>query len=113
MFKEVWFKVLLTIVGIATTGSCGYLTAKIKEYKAKIKSKEDNEKLQNIALMTLLQSQITNVFFAYNSKKKIPDYLYKNTTNAFKVYKELGGNDYVEALMKQMSAWELVRTDIL
>lgn len=101
------------VINFVVTGLLGYSVASIKNYKAKLKKKENNEKLQNKALMTLLQSQITTVFFSYNSKKKITDYVYKNVSNAFKIYKDLGGNDYIETLMGQMSNWEIVRTDIL
>lgn len=113
MLNEIWIKVILTIVGIVVTGSCGYLSAKVKEYRKKIKNKESNETIQNIALLTLLQSQLTNTYFVYNELKQIPDYIYKNWLNLLDVYEKLGGNDYVHTLAHKMESWEITKTDIL
>ena len=49
----------------------------------------------------------------YEPMKKIPDYLYRNNLNEYKSYKQLGGNDYIEAIMNKMGNWEVIRTDIL
>ena len=113
MLKEMWFKVVLGIVSFATTGACGYLSAKVKEYHKKIKDKEANENVQNIALLTLLQSQLTNTYFVYNELKQIPDYIYKNWLNLLAVYEQLGGDDYVHTLAHKMESWEITKTDIL
>ena len=113
MLNEIWVKVVLTVVGILATGSCGYLSAKVKEYRKKIKDKEANENVQNIALLTLLQSQLTNTYFVYNELKQIPDYVYKNWLNLLAVYEQLGGDDYVHTLAHKMESWEITKTDIL
>lgn len=113
MLDEIWVKVVLTIVGIVTTGSCGYLSAKLKEFKNKMKSKEENENIQNVALQTLLKSQLTNTYFVYNELKTIPDYVYQNFLDMLSVYESLGGNSYIHTIAKKMEQWEITKTDIL
>lgn len=113
MANELTLKVVLTIVGILTTGSCGYLTGRIKEYRKKLKNKEENEKVQNTALQTMLQNQLTNVYFVYQELGEIPDYAYKNWLNMLAIYEELGGDDYIHTLAKKMECWKIVKTDIL
>jgi hypothetical protein len=85
----------------------------IKNYKKKINDKSKNESIQNMALLTLLQSQLTNTYFVYSELKQIPDYILKNWINLLKVYESLGGDDYVHTLEKKMQSWEIVKTDNL
>lgn len=113
MLKEIWVKAVLTVIGIITTSSCGYLSAKIKETQKKLKDKEANENVQNVALQTILQSQLTNVYFVYQELGEIPDYVYRNWINMLSIYEKLGGDDYVHTLSKKMESWEIKKTDIL
>ena len=113
MLDEIWVKIILTIVGIVTTGSCGYLSAKVKNYSQRLKKKEENEDTQNKALLMLLQFQLTNTFFVYSEMGKIPDYVYKNWSNLLGIYEKLGGDDYVHVLEEKMKSWEFIKTDIL
>lgn len=113
MLDEIVLKIVLTIVGTLVTGSCGFLSAKVVSYKTKIKDKEANENLQNLALLTLLQSQLTNTYFVYNEFEEIPDYVYRNWLGLLKIYEKLGGNDYCHTLEKKMQNWKIVKTDIL
>ena len=113
MLNEIWVKVVLTIVGIIVTGICGYLSAKVKEYHKKIKDKETNENVQNIALQTILQSQLTNIYFVYQELGEIPDYVYKNWLNMLKIYEQLDGDDYIHTLANKMKEWKIIKTDIL
>ncbi len=113
MIQEIILKIVLTIVGVVVTGSLGYLTAKVKNYKEKLLKKEENEQVQNIALLYLLQNQLTTTFYVYNELEEITDYVLKNWINSFKIYKQLGGNDYVDTLKEKMMTWKVVKTDIL
>ena len=113
MLNEIWVKIILTIVGFVVTASCGYLSAKIKETQKKLKDKEKNEIIQNQALVTILQSQLTNVYFVYQELGEIPDYVYRNWANMLSIYEKLGGNDYVHTLAKKMESWKITKTDIL
>ena len=106
-------KILTTIIGFILSTSLGYCLNAIKNYKTKQEKDKENDLLQNEALKTLLHSNLTNTYFDYEKKAEIPDYVFKNWTNLFKIYKRLGGNDYVDTLKKRMSSWHIVRTDIL
>lgn len=105
--------VLNTLISIIVSTGFGYCISLIKTYKKKLKDKEVNEKIQNEALLTMIQTNLTNTFGTYSSKKKIPDYMFKNWNNLFAIYQKLGGNDYCHTLKKIMEDWEIVHTDIL
>ena len=113
MVEKIILEVILTIVGFIITGTLGYFVAKAKEYKSKLQSKENEEKLLKTALMTMLQSNLTNTYYVYESMKTIPDYVYKNWANSFKIYKALGGNDYVDTIKSKIDKWDFQKTDIL
>lgn len=105
--------IINTAVTFVVSSVLGYCVSVIKQYKKKLKNKVENEKVQNMALLTLLQTQLTNTYFLYSPKKEIPDYMFKNWNNIFKIYQELGGNDYCDTLKKKMEDWEIIHTDIL
>ena len=104
---------LNTVITFVVSGILGYCVSVIKNYKKKLKSKENNEKVQNRALLTMIQNNLTNTYFVYNELKQIPDYMMKNWNNLFDIYQKLGGNDYCHTLKSKMEKWEIVHTDIL
>ena len=91
----------------------GYCISRIKAYKDKLKKVRNNENIQNVALLTMIQSNLTNTFFVYNELKQIPDYVLRNWNNLFDIYQKLGGNDFCHTLKTKMEKWEIVHTDIL
>ena len=101
------------VVNFIVSGLLGYSANVIRNYKKKLKAKDEEEQLLKVALMTMLQSNLTNTYFVYSVKKKIPDYVYKNWLNEFKIYEKLGGNDYCHTLQKKIESWEITNTDIL
>lgn len=113
MAEQILLNIIFTVVGVIVTSSCGYLAAKAKSYRDKLTKKEENEKTQNIALQTILQSQLTNTYFVYQELGEIPDYVYKNWLNMLVIYEKLGGDDYIHTLAKKMESWKIVKTDIL
>ena len=113
MIQEIILKVVLTIVGVVVTGSLGYLTAKVKNYKERLLKKEENESTQNDALLTILQNQLTNTYYVYENIGEIPDYVYKNWLNMLSIYERLGGNSYIHTLARKMENWKIIKTDIL
>lgn len=84
----------------------GYCISIITSYRKK-------NKAINNALKIMLQSNLTNTYFVYSSKKKITDYVYENWLNMLEEYENLEGDDYVHVLADRMKSWEIVRTDIL
>lgn len=105
--------IINTIVTFIVSGLLGYCASIIRNYKKKYNEGKQNENIQNTALLTLLQTQLTNTYFVYSELKQIPDYIYKNWLNLLKVYEDLGGNDYCHTLKTKMEMWEIIRTDVL
>lgn len=108
-----WEKIISIVINFIITGALGYAVASAKTYRDKLRKKETNEQLQNSALLTLLQAQLTNIYFEYAEKQEISDYIYRNWLNMFKIYKALGGNDYVDELKHKMDSWKITKTGIL
>ena len=102
-----------TLITVVIGAVFGYCVNVIKSYKSKLLAKEKNENIQNIALLTMIQSNLTNTYFVYNELKRIPDYVLRNWNNLFEIYQKLGGNDYCHTLKIKMESWEIVKTDIL
>ena len=105
--------IITTTITFIVSTLLGYSVSLIKQYKTKIQNKEDNDKLQNTALLIMIQSTLTNTFYAYQQIGEIPDYVYKNWINLLKIYEKLGGNDYIHTLETKMNNWKIVKTDIL
>lgn len=105
--------VIKTVVSLIISGVFGYLIGRIKNYKKKLKNKQDESDMLKVAMMTMLQSNLTNTYFAYEKIKEIPDYIYRNWLNSLAIYEKLGGNDYVHVLAEKMKKWDFVKTDIL
>lgn len=105
--------IISTAVTFVVSSILGYCVSAIKNYKNKLKEKADNEDIQNKALLFLLQAQLTNTYFVYNEMGEISDYVLRNWLNLFKIYKQLGGNDYIDTLKQKMDSWVVVKTDIL
>lgn len=96
MFDEIILKVILTVVGFITTGVLGYLVAKVKDYKKRDVNQEE-------ALKCLLRSNITSKYYVYNELKEIPLYEKENIDYMFEQYKAMGGNSYVERIVKEIN----------
>lgn len=99
-------QIIDTVLKFVLTGALGYLVSVVKNYKKKTNA-------TNNALKIMLQSNLTNTYFVYSTKKKIPDYVYRNWLNMLEEYENLNGDDYIHTLSKKMESWEIVRTDIL
>ena len=105
--------IIKAVISFVVTGSLGYCISSIKNYKIKLKNKDEEGKLLKTALMTMLQSNLTNTYFVYEKFGEIPDYIYKNWLNSLEIYEQLGGNDYVHILANKMKNWKITKTDIL
>lgn len=105
--------IINTSVTFVVSSVLGYCVSVIKNYKKKLKQKEENENVQSQALQALLKGQLTNVYFVYNELKQIPDYAYQNFLDMLKVYEALNGDGFIHTIAKKMEQWEIVKTDIL
>ena len=82
----------------------------LKEYNSQYK--QLNEQIQNEALKMLIQNKLTIVFYKYEEKQEMPDIVFRNWENLFKIYKSLGGNDYVDSLNDKIKTWRTTTTDV-
>lgn len=105
--------IINTTITFIVSSMLGYCVSLIKNYKKKLKDKTENENIQNLALQTLLKSQLTNIYFVYSELKQIPDYAYQNFLDMLKVYESLGGDGFIHSIARKMETWEIVKTDIL
>jgi hypothetical protein len=96
MLNEIILKAILTIIGFVVTGFLGYLTARLKDYKKRDKNQEDS-------LKCLLRSNITSKYYVYTELKEIPYYEKENIDRMFEQYKNMGGNSYVETIVKEIN----------
>lgn len=108
-----WNTIINTTITIIVSSTLGYCVSVIKNYKKKIQDNKKNENIQNMALLTLLQSNLTNTYFVYEKLEEIPDYVLCNWLNLLRIYEQLGGNDYCHTLEKKMQNWRIIKTDIL
>lgn len=97
MINEIILKSILTIVGFVITGLLGYFTAKVKSYKEKDSRQEE-------ALKCLLRSSITSKYYVYSEMKEIPYYEKENIDRMFEQYRKMGGNSYVDTIVKEINA---------
>lgn len=102
MGKEIILKVVLTIVGIITTGAVGYMTAKINQYKEKEKERENKDKQQELALKCLLRSAITKIYYKYMDLGYIPQFERENVIYMHEQYKSMDGNSYIDEIYPEI-----------
>ena len=103
MAEEILLKVILTLVGFVTTGTLGYLSGKIKNYKAiEGKRKEEHEMFKK-TLNCLLRSNITSKYYVYSELGEIPYYEKENIDMMYEEYKANNGNSYVETIVKEIN----------
>jgi hypothetical protein len=97
MLNEIILKAVLTIVSFSITGALGFMIARLKDYKKRDKNQEE-------ALKCLLRSNITSKYYVYTELKEIPLYEKENIDYMFEQYDKMGGNSYVEGLVKEINA---------
>ena len=111
--KDMIEKIIMTIITFLVSAALGYCLSVIKNYQQCKTKQKENEKVQNQALLMILQNSLTNTYFVYEQFGEIPDYVYKNWLNLLKAYEGLDGDDYVHTLAKKMEKWKIKKTDIL
>lgn len=105
--------IISTSITFVVSSILGYCVSVIRNYKNELKREKENEKIQNLALKSLLKSNLTNIYFVYSELKEIPDYAYENFLDMLEVYEGLGGNGFIHTLAEKMKTWKITKTDIL
>ena len=70
--------------------------------------KSKKEKAEHKALVALLRHEIVNVYVQHNESKTIPFFLKESVLIIYEVYKALGGNSFVEQLIREIKTWTVV-----
>jgi hypothetical protein len=89
-------QIISTIISFAVTGLLGYLVGALKKHK----SKDEN---QEKALQCLLRSTITSKYFVYTELGSIPNYEKQNIDYMYEQYKAMGGNSYIDGIVKEIN----------
>lgn len=105
--------IIKTTISFIVTGLLGYLIGQVKNYKKKLKTKEEELGLIKEGLMILFQSNLTNTYYAYDKIGDIPDYVYQSWCNGLNIYERFGGDDYIHTLDAKMKQKHFIKTDIL
>lgn len=106
MAKEIIMKVVLTVVGFIVTGALGYLTAKLKENRKKLKALEETQLLD-------MRGDLSNKFFVYDSLEEVEDYLVMSFREKCEKYFELGGNNWIHPMYDKSFKWKIKPTGYL
>lgn len=112
LLKDYWWVITTFVIPVGTY-FVGRYKSKNKEQDDKIKMLLSDDELTKEALKILLQSNLTNQYFVYEQTKEIKDYQFKSWINQFKVYENLGGNDYLHILNERIEKMKITKTDIL
>lgn len=105
--------ILKTSISVIVSGALGFCISKIKDYKKRIKQKDNENNLTKEAMMIILQGSITNTFYVYDEIGEIPDYVLKGWYNQKNIYEKLGGDDYVHVLEEKIKDLKIKKTGVL
>lgn len=105
--------IIKSAIGVIVSGALGYCISKIKDYKKKIKEKDEEKELTKEAMMIILQGSITNTYYVYDEMGEIPDYVLKGWYNQKNIYEKLGGDDYVHVLEEKIKDLKIKKTGVL
>lgn len=100
---------LTTIIACIVTTTIGTVVgALIQKAISKTNKVIIDEKTERKALVALLRHEIVNVYVAYKETKEIPFFLKESVLIIYEVYKALGGNSFVEQLIREMKLWKVI-----
>lgn len=66
------------------------------------------DKKQTEALISLLRSSITHIYYKNEKEQTLREYEAKSLASHFEAYKSLGGNSFVHQLVERMSKWKII-----
>lgn len=92
--------IIKSIVNYVIPLLLGYFICGIKNYRKRDASQEE-------ALKCLLRSTITSKYFVYTELGSIPDYEKENINYLAECYFSMGGNSYVQTIVKEINKLSL------
>ncbi len=101
-------------VVIYFTGAiCAGILFIAKKLFNKIDCFKKEQKIQSLALQSLLRNNILKIYYKYKDNKKIPLYELDNVKSLHSEYNALKGNGVIEKVMEDIAKWEVVRFEDL
>lgn len=67
---------------------------------------EENREQQEEVNRMLLRRAFLDIYFRYEKSKKIPEDQFESALDIYTVYKNQGGNGYIETLKDELRNWE-------
>lgn len=92
--------IIKSIVNYVIPLLLGYFICGIKNYRKRDATQEE-------ALKCLLRSTITSKYFVYTELGSIPDYEKENINYLAECYFSMGGNSYVQTIVKEINKLSL------
>lgn len=56
----------------------------------------------------LLRAEMLRVYYGHKNEKKIRQYVYENFELAYRAYKALGGNSFIDKIYSEVQTWEVL-----
>ena len=101
--------IITTVLGGITSAILTYLITKLKNTKKTYDNLQEDVKLLKKVNLSQVKSSLTNTFFAYDEIEKtkgVPSFIKENWIEEYDNYKLLGGNHYMETLLKKGENWK-------
>ena len=93
MINSILVYVITSLIGIIV----GYIVKTLLNFKT-----------QKNAIMSLLRSEMTDVYYEYKDDKKIPIYKKESWDRNYDTYKSIGGNSFIMDLKNEIDKWEVI-----
>lgn len=93
MLNSILTFIITTLIGIAI----GYIGKTLLNFKT-----------QKSALISLLRSEMTDVYYEYKEQQKIPIYKKESWDRNYDTYKSIGGNSFIMDLKNEIDKWEVI-----
>lgn len=109
--------IINTSVTFIVSSVLGYCVSVIRNYKTKIKQKEDKilnefEQIKESQMLDM-KSDISNKFFIYDAMEEVDDYLVISFREKCERYFALGGNTWIHPMYEKSFLWKIKHTGYL
>jgi len=101
-----WETVIKTTISFVVTGAFGYLIARLKGYRQKLKALEETQLMD-------MKGDLSNKFFVYDSLDEVEDYLVMSFREKCEKYFDLGGDSWIHPMYDKSFEWKIKPTGYL
>lgn len=109
--------IINTAVTFIVSSVLGYCVSVIRNYKNKIKEKEDKilkefEQIKESQMLDM-KNDLSNKFFIYDAMEEVDDYLVVGFREKCERYFQLGGNTWIHPMYDKSFSWKIKQTGYL